>query len=87
MSSVSDKIDLLVDVDNTARMATMQGYLQAAIPDLINRLINPNCIDATTMATTGPSTNGVCPTGTQLEFPPVHDMHIGICLLYTSRCV
>ena len=78
VGSVSDKIDLLVDVDNTGRMGAMQVYLQAAIPDLINRLINPNCIDATTMATTGPSTNGVCPTGTQLEFPPVHDMHIGI---------
>ena len=78
MSSVSDKIDLLVDVDNTARMATMQGYLQAAIPDLINRLINPNCIDATTMAAMGASTNGVCPTGSQIEFPPVHDMHIGV---------
>jgi hypothetical protein len=77
-NAVSDKIDLLVDIGNAARMGTMQGYLQAAIPDLINRLINPNCIDATTMATKGPSTNGVCPTGGRLEFPPVHDMHIGV---------
>ncbi|MGO9838220.1 MAG: hypothetical protein ACLP1X_28910 [Polyangiaceae bacterium] len=77
-NAISDKIDLLVDIDNTARMGTMQGYLQAAIPDLINRLVNPNCVDATTMAATGPSTNGACPTGSRLEFPPVHDMHIGV---------
>jgi len=74
------KIDLLFDIDNSASMGDKQVYLQAAIPDLINRLINPNCIDPTTMVPAGPSANGVCTAfaGTQVEFPPVHDMHIGI---------
>jgi len=78
-TSVIDKIDLLFDIDNSASMGDKQQYLQAAIPDLINRLINPNCVDAATMMVPmGASTMGTCPAGAVLEFPPVHDMHIGI---------
>ncbi len=73
------KIDLLFDIDNSASMGDKQVYLQAAIPDLITRLINPDCVDPTTMADTGvASVNGACAAGTQVEFPPVHDLHIGI---------
>jgi hypothetical protein len=78
VNALSNKIDLLVDVTNTADMGVMQQYLAAAIPDLIGRLTNPNCIDETTNATTGPSTNGSCPAGSRIEFPPVRDMHIGV---------
>ncbi|MGO9835943.1 MAG: hypothetical protein ACLP1X_17200 [Polyangiaceae bacterium] len=79
-NSVIDKIDLLFDIDNSASMGDKQQYLEAAIPDLINGLINPNCVDPTTNAAMGTSTNGSCAAypGTQVEFPPVHDMHIGI---------
>jgi hypothetical protein len=77
-TEVVDKIDILFDIDNSASMGDKQDYLKSAIPDLINRLINPNCLDST-MAVTGPSTNGTCGNiGDRLEFPPVHDMHIGI---------
>ena len=77
-NQVIDKIDLLFDIDNSASMGDKQAYLKSAIPDLINRFINPNCLDST-MAVTGPSTNGTCSNiGDRLEFPPVHDMHIGI---------
>jgi hypothetical protein len=72
------KIDLLFDIDNSASMGDKQVYLQAAIPDLIARLINPDCINPATMADMGASVNGACPAGTQVEFPPVHDLHIGI---------
>jgi hypothetical protein len=73
-----DKIDILFDIDNSASMGDKQQYLEAAIPDLINRLVNPNCLDST-MAVTGPSTNGTCSNiGDRLEFPPVHDLHVGI---------
>jgi len=76
---VPGKVDLLFDIQNSASMGDKQQYLQAAIPDLINRLINPNCVDADTMTmTVGPSTNGTCPANSVLEFPAVHDMHIGI---------
>jgi hypothetical protein len=76
-TSAIDKIDLLFDIDNSASMGDKQQYLQLAIPDLINRLINPNCVDPTTGDTVGQSTGGSCTTG-QVEFPAVHDMHIGI---------
>src|SRR5580693_4723646 len=78
-NQVIDKIDLLFDIDNSASMGDKQDYLASAIPDLISRLINPNCVDTTMNppATIGASTNGMCATGS-LEFPPVHDMHLGI---------
>ncbi len=76
-NQVIDKIDLLFDIDNSASMGDKQSYLIQAIPDLINRLVNPNCVDPNSGAILGPSTSGACAAG-QLEFPPVHDMHLGI---------
>ncbi len=77
------KVDLLFMIDNSASMGDKQAYLGQAIPDLVNRLVTPNCIDAGNPSTVyGPSTldpsgNAVCAQGTP-EFPAVHDMHIGI---------
>jgi hypothetical protein len=81
-----DKLDILFSIDNSASMGDKQAYLEAAIPDLINRLITPNCVDDTDPTIVkGPSTTQ--PDGTagcsaypqsQPEFPAVHDMHIGI---------
>ena len=71
-----DKLDILFMIDNSASMGDKQAYLQAAIPDLINRLVNPNCVDDNGNVLSV-STNGTCAMG-QLEFPPVHDMHLGI---------
>ena len=41
-----DKIDLLFMIDNSASMADKQDILAAAVPDLVNRLIQPRCINA-----------------------------------------
>ncbi len=76
-SAAVDKLDILFMIDNSSSMGDKQALLAAAVPDMINRLVAPNCVDATG-ATTGSSTNGMCPSGTSLEFPPVHDMHLGI---------
>jgi hypothetical protein len=77
-NQVIDKIDMLFDIDNSASMGDKQSYLIQAIPDLISRLVNPNCVDPNNNnAFIAPSVNGVCQNG-QLEFPPVHDMHLGI---------
>jgi hypothetical protein len=79
-----DKIDLLFAIDNSASMGDKQQYLEQAIPALITRLVTPNCVDAANPATIDlPSTtdsngNATCPAGQVLEFPAVHDMHIGI---------
>ena len=73
----TDKLDILFDIDNSASMGDKQAYLARAIPDLINRLVNPNCVDVSGTVT-GLSTMGLCPTGSVAEFPPVRDMHLGI---------
>jgi hypothetical protein len=75
-----DKLDLLFMIDNSASMGDKQALLAAAVPDMITRLVSPNCVDDTgapivPAATADP--NGNCATG-KAEFPPVHDMHIGI---------
>jgi hypothetical protein len=75
-SQAVDKLDLLFMIDNSASMGDKQALLAQAVPDMINRLVSPNCVNA--MGTTiGASTNGQCATG-KLEFPAVHDMHLGI---------
>jgi hypothetical protein len=78
------KVDILFDIDNSSSMGDKQQYLQAAVPDLINRLLAPYCVDAATgndivvdgVQLTADS-NGACAMG-QPEFPPVQDMHVGV---------
>jgi hypothetical protein len=79
-----NKIDILFDIDNSSSMGDKQQYLQAAVPDLITRLVSPNCVDANGNNLTDANgvqlvaaTDGTCAMG-QAEFPPVHDMHIGV---------
>ncbi|MGO9713626.1 MAG: hypothetical protein ACLQBL_32525 [Polyangiaceae bacterium] len=79
-----NKIDLLFAIDNSASMGDKQAYLEQAIPALITRLLTPNCVDPTDAtkvflpSTADPNGNVTCPAGQVLEFPAVHDMHIGI---------
>ena len=78
-NQVINKIDMLFDIDNSASMGDKQQYFVAAIPDLIDGLVNPNCIDDATQAVTGKSMQGAgCAAGSKPEFPAVKDMHIGI---------
>jgi hypothetical protein len=72
------RLDLLFVIDNSGSMGDKQDYLSRAVPDLISRLVSPYCVDPNdTTKFVGQSMNGQCASG-QLEFPPVHDMHIGI---------
>src|SRR5450755_1852011 len=73
-----NKVDLLFDIDNSASMGDKQAYLEKAVPDLVTRLVRPNCFDDVTSKLVGPSTLGACPTGSTIEFAPVHDMHLGV---------
>lgn len=77
-----NKIDLVLGIDNSASMADKQQILAQAVPDLVESLVNPRCIDemgvpvpANTQPA-GPEEN--CPVGSRREFPPVLDIHIGI---------
>src|ERR1700690_2665049 len=69
-SQAVDKLDLLFMIDNSASMGDKQALLAQGVPDMINRLVTPNCIDAMGNPL-GPSTGGQCANG-KLEFPPVH---------------
>jgi hypothetical protein len=74
-----DKIDILFVIDNSASMGDKQQYLSQAVPDLIARLVTPNCVgpSGTVYGSSDAEGNGTCTQGT-VEFPPVHDMHIGV---------
>jgi hypothetical protein len=77
-STSIDKVDLLFAIDNSASMGDKQKLLALAVPDLVNRLINPFCLDGNGK-NLGASTNGDCTRqGGEKEFPPVQDLHIGI---------
>jgi hypothetical protein len=78
VNQVVDKVDLLFDIDNSASMGDKQQYLAQAIPDLIDRLVNPNCIDAATLVVGQSQAGQGCPAGSRAEFPSVKDMHIGM---------
>jgi hypothetical protein len=72
-----NKIDLLFMIDNSSSMADKQEILGNAVPELVDRLIEPKCIDPVTLRTVGNAENGVCKVG-ELDFEPIKDIHIGI---------
>jgi hypothetical protein len=75
-----DKIDLLFMIDNSISMSDKQKILASAVPVLVQRLIQPTCVDENGTPT-GPiaDSTGMCPAGMGLpEFKPIQDIHIGI---------
>ena len=73
-----DKVDILFSIDNSASMGDKQDLFKDAVPDLISRLLSPDCVKNDDPKVTQKATNGTCPDGFKLEFQPVHDLHIGI---------
>jgi hypothetical protein len=71
------KIDLLFMIDNSSSMADKQVLVAEAVPNLVDRLIDPLCADPITGRTVGSATNGVCALGVRI-FDPITDIHIGI---------
>ena len=72
------KIDLLIMIDNSSSMADKQAILGDAVPDLVDWLIEPKCMDPITERTVGVAVNGACPAGSVLSFEPIRDIHIGV---------
>jgi hypothetical protein len=80
-----DKVDLLFMIDNSSSMGDKQQILADAVPNLVTGLLKPNCVDANGKpngATADPLGNKDnhygCAGGTDPEFTPVSDMHIGL---------
>jgi hypothetical protein len=62
-------------------MRDKQLILARALPDLVDRLINPLCVDPATLAPSQVQPSGAltpCPDGTLREFNSVQDLHIGV---------
>lgn len=73
-----NEIDLLFVIDNSVSMADKQEILKDAVPQMVERLVNPFCIDSASGQAVGNATNGTCPAGSAPEFNPVDDIHIGV---------
>lgn len=75
-----DKVDILFAIDNSRSMADKQAILSLAIPDLVNRLVNPYCLDVNGSPVVDQPAGPLdpCPNLTTREFSPVVDIHIGI---------
>jgi hypothetical protein len=79
-----EKIDLLLMVDNSSSMADKQRILADAVPDLLEGLVRPKCVDKKTRAATGELSDptkpdaSMCPAGSEPAFSPITDMHIGV---------
>ncbi len=43
--SAVERVDMLFAIDNSTSMGDKQAYLAAAVPDLVSRLVTPNCVD------------------------------------------
>jgi hypothetical protein len=74
----SDKVDVLLMIDNSSSMADKEDVLATTVADLVDRLVTPACVDPSTDTSLGPaSADGMCAKG-ELDFPAVTDLHIGI---------
>jgi hypothetical protein len=75
-----DKIDVLLVLDNSLSMGDKQAVLAAALPQLLRRLTNPDCVDPSGAAAsqTPADPNAACPAGLQRDFVPVKDIHVGV---------
>ena len=74
----ADQVDLLLVVDNSPSMADKQTVLALTVPDLVEGLTNPACVDAEGAFVTRPAAGTPCPAGSGRAFPPVLDLHIGV---------
>ncbi|MBN1612382.1 MAG: hypothetical protein JW940_37475 [Polyangiaceae bacterium] len=74
-----DRIDLLFMIDNSRSMQDKQRLLSRAVPTLLQRLLNPPCIDVTTgLANEVDGPDSACPPNARREFTPVSDVHIAV---------
>ena len=76
---VPNKLDLLMMIDNSISMADKQHLLADAMQHLVNRLVQPRCLDEQGMPTGKQSTPaGVCPAESHPEYLPFNDIHAGV---------
>lgn len=73
----SPPVDLLFVIDNSRLMASKQELFALAIPELVERLLAPVCIDES--GNHVPSDpNETCAAGSQHEFAAITNLHVGM---------
>lgn len=72
----SDKVDLLLVIDDSPGMVDAQQVMVSTLPYLLSRLTDPQCVNGLGNVVGAP-VDGVCEVGL-LEFTPVRDLHIGV---------
>lgn len=72
-----DQLDFLFVIDNSVSMADKQELLRGAVPNMIGALVNPPCL-GTDGASSPPAADGTCPEGTEREYAPLTDIHLGV---------
>jgi len=73
-----ERIDLLFMIDNSASMSDKQRILETAVPDLVDRLVNPVCIDADGLQHPAAPPGERCPDGQNRQFRAVTDINVGV---------
>jgi hypothetical protein len=75
-----NKMDLLFVIDNSVSMADKQAILAKAVPALLERFINPPCVNLTDykVSQPGPADGAPCPDGYKRDFDPIPNIHIGV---------
>ena len=80
-STAVSQIDLLFMIDNSSSMSDKQKFLELAVPDLVERLVDPGCVDDADQDVPDVKpdpTTGKCPSPYHRDFDPVQDIHVGI---------
>ena len=78
LQTVSNKLDVLLVIDNSVSMGDKQAVLEATLPAFVKRLTNPLCVDARRkpVANQPSAVTEACITGTR-EFT-ANDVHVGV---------
>jgi len=77
-NEVIDKIDLLFVIDNSQSMGDKQTLLANAVPQLVDRLIVPRCVNADGVGPRRQRVDEACPSGFAPEFRAATDIHVGV---------
>jgi hypothetical protein len=77
-NDVIDKIDLLFMIDNSRSMGDKQKLLAKAVPQLVERLVIPRCVNDSGEVRRRTAFDEACPAGFAPEFRAVNDIHIAV---------
>lgn len=75
--SLSDKLDLLLVIDNSRFMDQAQALFSQTLPYLLDRLTSPKCVNGLGNVVSDATTPAACPVG-EREFAPLRDIHVGV---------